>query len=260
MHDVSEFSAATMRSPGTIRVVFAIVAIGCACLLAPAQDSTTPAPSLGDLARKTRRENSSPGHVRGKTLEDEENDGPDTTGVWRVRLCTRTPCYELSIVLPRELKWTRQKEEPRAVLIPLPGVQEDAGRVIRVYVAESPGSIYSQPDQAKRTFLQGWFARPEYFGRAAHIDFDQHVSVDGAFGILSYFTVVTTPKYRGVSVITSSPNGAYGFACAFREQDLSAALSICEAIVKSTRAQALVPAPLPAYEPDDPPDDPQELQ
>lgn len=257
MHNFGEFVAPKVKSHGTILGLFAVAAIACSCLLASAQDSS-PSSSLGDLARKTRRENAAPGHVRGKTLVDEENDGPDTTGVWRVQLCSRTPCYELSVVLPRELKWTRPKEEPRPVLIPLPGVALDPDRVIRLYVAESPSPMYSQPDQAKRMFLQGWFARPEYFGRAAHVDLDQRVSIDNAVGILSYFTVETTPRYRGVSVMSGSPNGTYGFACAFRERDLSAAISICEAIVKSTKTQALVPAPLPAYQPDDPPDDPEE--
>src|SRR6202008_4658620 len=123
----------------------------CAGLLLVAQDSGQ-SPSLGDVARSMRKERSAAGHVPGKQLVNEEEDGPDTTGIWRVRLCTRTPCDELSVTLPKEAKWTRPKEEPRPVLIPLPGLDKDPGRVIRLYVAESLGPVYSPVDGAKRLF------------------------------------------------------------------------------------------------------------
>ncbi len=49
-----------------------------------AQDSS--GLSLGDLARKTRKEHSEPGHVSGMQLVTEEEDGPYTTGIRRVRV------------------------------------------------------------------------------------------------------------------------------------------------------------------------------
>ena len=234
-----------------------------------AQDSS--GPSLGDVARKTRQEHAAPDRVAGKQLVNEEEDGPDTTGIWRVRLCSRTPCYELSIALPKSPKWTRAKAEPRPVLIPVPGAETDSNRVIRIYAAESLGTApYSPVDGAKRVFLQGWFARPEYFGQAARIALDEHVQIDGANATISHFTVTgDTSKYRGLSIVATTPNGSYGFACAFREEDTSAASSICDAIVKSARSQALEPGKRPVYpnyeppeydpryDPDDPPDDPE---
>jgi hypothetical protein len=260
VHDAGKLAAAAVKVHDTNRRrIFIMIVVSCAAVLATAQESSTQSPSLGELARKTRKDNSAPGHVRGKQLADEENDGPDTTGVWRVQLCTRTPCYELSVVLPPELKWTRPQEEPRPVLIPLPGAQEDASRVIRLYVAESPAPIYSPLDVAKRGFLQGWFARPEYFGRAAHIDLDEHIAVDGNSAVISHFTVLSGPRHRGLSVVATSPNGSYGFACVYREQDSSTAASICDAIVKSARAQKLEPA-VPTNYPDEPPGDPEELE
>jgi hypothetical protein len=234
--------------------------ISYASVVVGAQDSSSQSPSLGDLARKTRQENSAPGHLRGMQLVDEENDGPDTTGMWRVELCTRTPCYELSVALPPELKWTRPLEEPRPVLIQLPGAQKDASRIIRLYVGESLAPIYSPLDVAKREFLQGWFARPEYFGRAAHIDLDERIAIYGNSAILSHFTVLSGARYRGLSVVATSPNGSYGFACVYREQDSAAAASICDAIVKSAMVQKLEPAAAPTDYPDDPPGDPEELE
>jgi len=198
--------------------------------------------TLGDVARKTRKERAASDHAPSRQLVNEEEDGPDTTGVWRVRLCSRTPCYELSIALPKSPKWKRAAEQPRPALIPLAGPQEDPDRVIRVYVGESLEHMCSI-DGAKRTFLQGWFARPEYFGRAAHIVLDEHTMVDNFQAIISHFIVAgDAVKYRGMSVVSMTPNGNYGFACVFREQDATAAASICDAIIKSARGQMLEPS------------------
>jgi hypothetical protein len=236
---------------------------------ATAQDSSgqsSSGQSLGDVARKTRQEHSATGHIAAKQRVNEEDDGPDRGGVWRVKSCTRTPCYQLSITLPKNAKWTREKEEPRPVLIPLPGDEPDANRVIRVYAAEWLGGPSSFLDGAKRVFLQSWFARPEYFGQGARILRDEHVPLDAAYGLISHFTVTTgTTKYRGMSIVANMLNGTYGFACVFREEDASSAASVCDAIVRSARNAILEPAQLrqyptyedpPGNEPDDQPDDP----
>ena len=134
----------------------ALLAIGVSTL-AWAQDAQ---PSLGDVARKARKEHHSVAHVPAKQVTNEEEDGPDAGGVWRVSLCSRTPCWELSVSLPKHPKWIHPAEEPRPVLIPLVGHEEDMGHAIRVYAAESIGMAYPSVDAAKRTFLQGWFNRP----------------------------------------------------------------------------------------------------
>jgi hypothetical protein len=206
-----------------------------------AQGQNATGPSLGDVARKTRKERTATDHVQAKELVNEEEDGPDTTGVWRVRLCSRTPCYELSISLPKTPKWTRAAEQPRPALIALPAAGEDPNRIIRVYAAESLEPVWPL-DAAKRTFVQGRFARPEYFGRAAHIVLDEHVMIDNFAAVISHFIVAgDAVKYRGVSVVANTVNGNYGFACVFREADAAAASSICDAIVKSARSQVLEP-------------------
>jgi hypothetical protein len=226
--------------------------------------------SLGDVARKTRKEHRSASHVPAKQVTNEEEDGPDAGGVWRVKLCSRIPCYELSIALPKNPKWIRPAAEPRPVLIPLVGHEDDLSRAIRVYAGESIGPNYPQIDVAKRAFLQGWFARPEYFGQAAHLVLDEHTAVEGGQAIISHFTVISGGiKFRGVGVVASAPNGNYGFACAFREEDTEVASSVCDGIVKSAHGQLLEASrpqvyptyyPPPYYPPryDDPPDDPEE--
>jgi hypothetical protein len=218
----------------------------CAGVLASAQDSASP--SLADIARKTRKDNSAPGHVVGKQLVNEEEDGPDTTGVWRVRLCTRTPCNELSVTLPKSAKWTRAKSEPRPALILLPGAEPDPDRVIRLYVADSLATQYAMLDGPKRLFLQGWFSRPEYFGQAAHVVLDEHVQVDGANALISHFTLAATEtRYRGLSIVVASQNGVYGFACVYRDADATQAGNICEGIIKSAHNQALDQGARPFY-------------
>ena len=128
--------------------------------------------SLGDVARKTRQEHSAAGRVAAKQPLNEEDGGPDAGGVWRMRLCTLIPCYELSVTLPKNPRWSRAAEQPRPVLIAVPGHEEDSGHAIRVYAAESNDLKYTV-DTFKRAFLQGWFARPEYFGQAARLARDE---------------------------------------------------------------------------------------
>jgi hypothetical protein len=267
MHYFSEFSASAMRSsPITVRGWIAFALLGLCPGIGLGQDTSGQSQSLGEVAREMRKQRSATGRVRAKSLVDEEEDGPDTTGVWRVRLCSRSPCYELSITLPKAPKWTRAAEEPRPALIPIQGHEEDSSRVIRVYSAESIPPAYAAPDVAKRMFLQGWFSRPEYFGQSAHIVQDEHVQIEMFNAVVSHFSV-TEPslKYRGLSIVVGSANGNSGFACVFREEDSAAATSICDAIVKSAKEQVLEPGkrpvyadPQPYYSPepagDDPPD------
>jgi hypothetical protein len=225
----------------------------CGFVTAIAQDATCENPSLGDVARNTRKQNSAPGHVAAKQFGNEDEDGgPDTTGIWRMRLCTKSPCYELSVTLPKEMKWSRAKDEPRPVLISLPGQDQDkdAARVIRLFAAQLPagGPYYAPLDPSKRLFLQSWFARPEYFGQAARFSRDEHLQLDVSSALISHFTVANAEtKFEGVSVIAGSPNGNYGFACVYREQDAAAAASVCDAIVRSAHNQALEPGQRPLY-------------
>lgn len=211
-----------------------------------AQDS--PGPSLGDLARKTRAERSAHGRVSGKQLVDPEEDGPDTTGVWRIQLCSRTPCHELSVTLPKTPTWKRASEQPRPVVIPLASAAQDPNATIRLYSAESLGPLYTPIDGAKRVFLQGWFSRPEYFGQSARILLDEHVQVNSDQALISHFSVMSgTTTYRGISVVVGNGSGNYGFACVFREQDADAANSICDAIIKSAHSEPLEPGVRPKY-------------
>ena len=233
----------------------------CSEILARAQDSSTQ--TLGDVARKARKEHSSAAPA--KHVANGEDDGPDGSGVWRVRPCASTIlCYELSIVLPKSLKWTRQTSEPRPVLIPLPGrpsgQENDSDHAIRVYAAQTLAPNQSA-DVAKRTFLQSWFARPEYFGQAARLALDEHVYLDNSLATITHFTVTAAQvKYRGLSVVSGWTYGNFGFACVFREDDSAAANSICDAIIRSAKYQVLQPAkPMVYADPgnDDPPaDDP----
>ena len=113
---------------------------------------------------------------------------------------------------------------------------------------------------AERTFLQAWFARPEYFGHAARIVRDEHLWIDNYLATITQFTITGDAfKYRGRSVIAGWAYGNYGFACVFREEDSRAAESVCDAIVKSAKYQVLQPAkPLVYADPapsDDRPDD-----
>ena len=181
--------------------------VSCAGLGALAQDSAeldssgqgSSGQSLDDVARKTRQERSATSHVAARKAATEDDDGPDGGGVWRMRLCTITPCYELSITLPKNPKWSRAAQEPKPVLIPVSGHEEDSSRAIRVYAGESTDAKYFV-DAFKRPFLQGWFARPEYFGQSAQLLRDEHVPLDFSTGTITHFTITTAVlKYRSLS-------------------------------------------------------------
>lgn len=229
-----------MSTRVTIRVLTVAAATMLLCAAVSAQDAVNP--SLGDVARQTRKEHAAP-HPPARKLVNEEEDGPDTTGVWRIQLCLRQPCYELTITLPKGVKWTRPSGEPRPVLLPLPGAKQDADRVIQLYAAESLEPGFPMVDMASRTLLKVWFARPEYFGNPARITLSERTVIDNYLGVISHFAVNSgSEKFRGTSVVTGSQNGNYGFACVFREEDAADAASICDAIVKSARNQSLEPA------------------
>ena len=138
-----------------------------------------------------------------------------------MQLCSRTPCYELSVVLPKEPKWTASEEEPRPVLIPLPGAEKDPNRVIRLYAAESLG-----PDlrsMGPSGIPARWFARPEYFGHRHGSCWMRHVRWK-LKSVMTHFTVPgAADQVSGLSVVAGYANGNYGFACVFRDEDASAA-------------------------------------
>jgi len=194
-------------------------------------------PALGDVARSTRQEHASAGHVPARQVTNEEEDGPHAGGVWRLQLCPLTPCYQIAVTLPRSPKWIRPQGEPRPVLIPLVGHEDDLSHAIRVYAAGSVPPVYFL-DRAQRTFLQGWFALPEYFGQGARIVRSEHLVIDGRASLIAHFTITSgTLQYRGLSVLSTTGAGIFGFACVFRDEDAKTAASICDAIVNSARTQ-----------------------
>jgi hypothetical protein len=133
---------------------------GFVCSAGPgAWGQDAPGQSLGDVARKTRKEHSSAAHLPGKQVANDDDDGPDASGVWRVRLCSLMPCYELSITLPRNPKWKRAADQPRTVLIPLSGHEQDPGRTIGVYAAESIQPMYSSTKRSE-PFCKGGSLAP----------------------------------------------------------------------------------------------------
>ncbi len=193
-------------------------------------------PSLGDLARKTRKEQASPSHIPAKQVSNEDQDGPDAAGVWRLQPCTAYGCGDFSIGLPKTPRWIRPEAEPRPVLIPLAGREDDLSHAIRVYAAESLHPREGSFQGAKRSFLQELFSRPEYFGHPARLINDEPATPSHGEMHISHFVITTDhDNYRGSSVIVSSGFGAYGFACVFRDEDSSAASSMCDGIVKSAR-------------------------
>ena len=262
MHDDGEFVAPAMKP--SLRTtcagaVLAALVLGYG-LSARGQDSS--GQSLGDVARKARKEHSSADHVAATHVANGDDDGPDSSGMWRLRPCpTTTLCYELSIVLPKTLKWERGTSEPRPVLIPLADHDKDPDRAIRVYAA-NPLAPMQSVDVAKRTFLQSWFAKPEYFGQPARIALDEHVWIDNNLTTITHLSVTgAVSKYHGLSVVAGWAYGNFGFACAYRDEDASAAASVCDAIIHSAKYQILQPAARGIYReppPEDPQNDPRE--
>lgn len=217
-------------------------------LASTGQDASGQSPALGDVARSTRKEHASAGHVPAKQVTNEEEDGPDAGGVWRLQLCPLTPCYQISVTLPKSPKWIRPQAEPRPVLIPLIGHEDDLDHAIRVYAAGSvPPPLLL--DRAQRTLLQGWFAGPEYFGQGAKLLRSERLVIDGRASMITQFSVTSgTVKYRGLSLLSVGGVGNFGFACVFRDEDAKTAASICDAIVNSARTQTFQQATPRAYQ------------
>lgn len=248
-----------MTGPGrTIRNCSALI------LLSAALWAQETSPSLGDVARKARKERASTTHVPNQRITDDQ-DEPDAGGVWRTRLCSNVVCYSLSVSVPKSPRWIRAADEPRPVLIPVASHEDDLTHAIHLYKAELLPTTNGTADNAKKTLLQAWFSRAEYFGQPARISNDERLPAETGEAKLSHFTVTKdSTKFRGVSVVEGSPLGFYGFACVFQEEDASVASSVCDAIIRSVHAQTLLTAykrpavEPPTYDPSnyDPPDDP----
>ncbi|HLV86574.1 MAG TPA: hypothetical protein VKV39_06315 [Candidatus Sulfotelmatobacter sp.] len=251
-----------MTSSRQIRAITGLAGL----LLAGSRLWCQESPSLGEVARETRKDHSTSGRVSGKQLLSEEDDGPDSTGLWRLRTCVYAGCYELSISLPKSPKWIPAAGEPRRILIPVQGYEEDASHAIRIYAAEglARGNTI---DVARRTLLQSWFARPEYFGQGARLTRDEHSAMNATSVVTTRFTIPGNKvEYRGTSVVANAWDANHAFACVFREDDADTASSICDAIINSAQSQVLLPPPKqprirpyhpPQYYPEnDPADDP----
>jgi len=77
---------------------------------------------------------------------------------------------------------------------------------------------------------------------------------------ITHFTVMgRLAKYRGLGLVASVPNGTFGFACVFRDEDSGEATSVCDDILNSAKIvvpDQYKPYVAPADPPEDPPDDP----
>jgi hypothetical protein len=219
-----------------------------------AQDSSGQAP-LGDVARKSRKERSAHDHVAAKKVLNEEGQGQ--AGL-TAHACKQQPCSSLSITLPASMVghvlWTSAGYVP----IPLRGHEDDKSHSIRVYRADQLEAY--DVEGAKRQFLQDWFSRPYFFGRAAKFIFDEHTRIDGWPVKVTHFTIANRLlKFQGLAVVAAVPTGTFAFACVFREEDSGDATSVCEGIINSAKievAEQFRPYVPPADPADDPPDDP----
>jgi len=198
-----------------------------------AQDSGQGA-SLGDLARKTRQENTAKDHVASKKVLNEENQ----SATWVVHACRRMPCYSLSITLPKNAQWSKPATGQIYSIIPVPGHEADPGHVIRVYGADLLNTY--TVEQGKRAFLQEWFSRPYFFGQAAKFLFDDQTTIDGHDSVIAHFTLPNkVGQYRGLGLIAGTPAGTMGFACVFRDDDSGDATSVCEGVLNSGRISTM---------------------
>ncbi|MGC2328422.1 MAG: hypothetical protein WA604_17040 [Candidatus Sulfotelmatobacter sp.] len=212
------------------RIMAGLAFISAIAIAAWAQDSGQ-APSLGDLARKTRQEHTSKDHVASKKVLNEENHASAT---WPVVACKYRPCYSLTITLPRNTQWSKPGDGQTYASIALPGKEADQGHIIRVYGASLLNS--STVEQAKHAFLQGWFSQPYFFGQAAKFLFDEQTTIDGNPAVITHFTLPNKMgPYGGLGLIAGTPAGSFGFACVFRDDDSGDATSVCESILNSGR-------------------------
>jgi hypothetical protein len=219
-----------MKRRFSIRGVMAsLIFISGLAIAAWAQDSGQ-APSLGDLARKTRQQHTAKDHVAAKQALTEENQ----SATWGVHACKHMPCYSLSITLPKNVQWSKLGDGPTFAIIPVRGHEADQGHIIRVYGADLLNT--RTVEQGKHGFLQIWFSQPYYFGQAAKFEFDDQTTIDGNPAVITHFTLPNrVGLYRGLGLIAATPAGSFGFACVFRDDDSGDATSVCESVLNSGR-------------------------
>jgi hypothetical protein len=206
----------------------------CGLLVAAGAQDSGQAPSLGDLARKTRQEHTAKDHVASKQVLNEESQ----SATWVVHACRRMPCYSLSITLPKNAQWSKPATGQVYAIIPVPGHEADSGHIIRLYGADLLNTY--TVEQGKHAFLQEWFSRPYFFGQAAKFLFDDQTTVDGTPAVITHFTLPNkVGEYRGLGLIAGTPSGTAGFACVFRDDDSGDATSACEGVLNSGRISTM---------------------
>jgi hypothetical protein len=222
-----------MKMRLSIRSVAGIVLVCGLAVAAWAQDSGQ-APSLGDLARKTRQEHTAKDHVAAKQALTEESQ----SATWPVVACKYRPCYSLSITLPKNMQWSKPGDGPTFAIIPLPGHESDSGHLIRVYAGNLLNT--TTVEQGKNAFLQEGFWRPYSFGPAGKSVFDDQITIDGNPAVITHFTLPNkVGLYRGLALIAGTPAGSFGFACVFRDDDSGDATSVCESALNSGRISVM---------------------
>ena len=231
------------------RVIFAsgMLWLGCVACAWTQDSSGQPASPLGDVARKSRHERSAKDHVAAKKVLTEEGS---IKPALRAEACPQQFCSTLSITLPAPVAWTKAGYIP----VPLPGHEDDKSHSIRIYEADSLKA--NDVDGAKRLFLQTKLSDPYFFGQPAKLQFDESTSIDGWPARITHFTVANRlMKFQGLGLVAAVPDGSFGFACVFRDEDSGDATGICESILNSAKIQ-VAEKYRPHVQPDDPPEDP----
>jgi len=234
------------------RMIFASAMLWLCCSgCAWTQDSSAQ-PPLGDVARKSRQERSEKDHVVAKKVMDAEWSPKATPHAFA---CKVQFCSSLTITLPAPVAWNNAGYIP----VPLPGHEDDKSRSIRIYEGDSLPA--SDAGWVKRLFLHNRLSY--FFGQPPRFLFDERTRINGWPARITHFTVASrVMKFRGLGLVAAAPDGGFGFACVFREEDSGDATNICESILNSARIEVAekyrtyVPPDDPPT--DDPPDNPPE--
>ena len=219
------------------RILVALLIASFATQMTFAQGGAEQTQSLGDVARKARAQKSSSFHPNARKVVDDETQAPPGTKSYGSTLCYTVPCAHLDAYFPQE---TTSLYPTGFLQIPISS--SDGAVLVRfgrgTFTGESDAS--DALTTAESNYLSG-LARPENFGSAGELIFDEETSVgDQPARFLRFRLMNHGIPHEGMALLVTSPDQVMDLGCFYRKADSEKGSEICKKILDSAKPTAPV--------------------
>lgn len=218
-----------MRNHEILRCSRGVTLIGLALIsgLMPsvfAQDESQEG-TLGDLARKTRAEKTTEGHVSARKVLNEEN-------ATHSHLIAHTSEYHATIPPAKLTVWIPDSSRPAEH-----GSEVPLGKST-IYIPFGETVWNSDFNVAGQKYLSMLLTRSRFSGAALQLDGVEDTTVSEQRAVLVHFNFnFKGIPHKGSALFVSAPEQVMAVGCMYRKVDWEQAEPICEAVINSAEAK-----------------------